>query len=236
MAFFEFCRAPERELSNAPNITAKAEPIPRHYSLVWQIRQKKFKHMFNTRFLQYFECMIIIWRLCHRMWWRKWHNLPPGTLMLFWGTRLSPANQITVVFVKHSEPVTTSRNIGPLLGLPHSKLEWAQYGMLPGSKGCCYVVNCSIVFLSNLLWLTIMAFQWLLLYSIIRLTIFSVFMWTFSFLFLDFEFSELWNYWSEIGGQGRLHSITSIGSGIPRYIVFTISEFTLTLFGKQNCN
>jgi hypothetical protein len=48
------------------------------------------------------------------------------------------------------------------------------------------LLYCSIVFLSNLLWLTIMAFPWLLLYSIIRLTIFSVFMWKFSFLFFDF--------------------------------------------------
>lgn len=27
-------------------------------------------------------CMIITWRLCNIMWWRKWYNLPPQTLMV----------------------------------------------------------------------------------------------------------------------------------------------------------
>jgi hypothetical protein len=37
------------------------------------VQQKKFGH--------YVECMIITRRLCRIMWSRKWHNLPPRTVM-----------------------------------------------------------------------------------------------------------------------------------------------------------
>jgi len=49
-----------------------------HYALGWQIQQFfEELHGHYTHFGPYYECMIIIGRLCHIMWSWKWHNLPP---------------------------------------------------------------------------------------------------------------------------------------------------------------
>jgi hypothetical protein len=52
------------------------------WGLGWQIQYIFYKnHVKQTFWSLFCECRIITRRLCHILWSRKWHNLPPQTLM-----------------------------------------------------------------------------------------------------------------------------------------------------------
>jgi hypothetical protein len=63
--------------------SGNGEAIPCHLGMGWKIQQWQNICVQQTHFGHYYMCTIIIRRLCHMMWSRKWHNLFPQTLL--WG-------------------------------------------------------------------------------------------------------------------------------------------------------
>ncbi len=60
------------------NAQGRDHSMTLRYGLVDSTFIKKF--LFHRDFDYYYKCLIITRRLCHRMWSRKWHNLPPQVL------------------------------------------------------------------------------------------------------------------------------------------------------------
>ncbi len=73
----------------------------------------KKKFMFNRDFGHSYECMIITRRLCHTLWSRKWHDLPPQTLMWI-EEELCPVGSLHYICIKHKHSHSTkcSQNWG----------------------------------------------------------------------------------------------------------------------------